>query len=253
MADLLTLPDLHDSIDAKVTTNAPLKENTGARVNELLNDMADTLWNHGTGAEWGEITGTLSDQTDLQSALDGKDAVGAAAAAQAAAIAAASSDATTKANAAAAASQPADSDLTAIAALTTTSYGRAFLELADAAAARTATGAASQATADALKVEVFSGVVKYAANATYTIDTSAAFGYTVDTIIIESDSGTVTAALKIGATAITGISAVSVTTSAATGTATAANVVSVGNRLILVLSSNADARNVKYTIKYTRS
>lgn len=70
MADLLTLPDLHDSIDAKVTTNAPLKENTGARVNELLNDMADTLWNHGTGAEWGEITGTLSDQTDLQSALN---------------------------------------------------------------------------------------------------------------------------------------------------------------------------------------
>ena len=175
MADLLTLPDLHDSIDAKVTTNAPLKENTGARVNELLNDMADTLWNHGTGAEWGEITGTLSDQTDLQSALD------------------------------------------------------------------------------ALKVEVFSGVVKYAANATYTIDTSAAFGYTVDSIIIESDSGTVTAALKIGATAITGISAVSVTTSAATGTATAANVVSVGNRLVLVLSSNADARKVKYTIKYTRS
>lgn len=132
-------------------------------------------------------------------------------------------------------------------------------DLASASAARSniglviGTDVASQATADALKVEVFSGVIKYAANATYTIDTSAAFGYTVNTIIIESDSGTVTAALKIGATAITGISAVSVTTSAATGTATAANVVSVGNRLILVLSSNADARSVKFTIKYTRS
>lgn len=39
-----------------------------------------------------------------------------------------------------AAKQPLDSDLTAIAALTTTSYGRAFLALADAAAARTAIG-----------------------------------------------------------------------------------------------------------------
>jgi len=42
--------------------------------------------------------------------------------------------------AAQAASQPLDSDLTAIAALTTTAYGRAFLALADAAAARTAAG-----------------------------------------------------------------------------------------------------------------
>ena len=47
--------------------------------------------------------------------------------------------------------QPADSDLTAIAALTTTSYGRAFLALADAAAGRTALGlgtAALSATGD---------------------------------------------------------------------------------------------------------
>lgn len=64
------------------------------------------------------------------------DGAGAAAAAQAAAIAA---------------SQPLDSDLTAIAALTTTSYGRAFLALADAAAGRTALGlgtAATHATGD---------------------------------------------------------------------------------------------------------
>lgn len=43
--------------------------------------------------------------------------------------------------AAQAASQPVDSDLTAIAALSTTAYGRSFLALADAAAARTLTGA----------------------------------------------------------------------------------------------------------------
>lgn len=40
--------------------------------------------------------------------------------------------------------QPLDADLTAIAALTTTAYGRAFLALADAAAARTAIGLSSK-------------------------------------------------------------------------------------------------------------
>ena len=46
----------------------------------------------------------------------------------------------------AAAYQPLDSDLTAIAALTTTAYGRAFLALADAAAGRTALGLGTLAT-----------------------------------------------------------------------------------------------------------
>lgn len=48
--------------------------------------------------------------------------------------------------AAQAASQPLDSDLTALAALATTSYGRAFLALADAAAGRTALGLGTAAT-----------------------------------------------------------------------------------------------------------
>jgi hypothetical protein len=59
------------------------------------------------------------------------DAAGAAAAAQAAALAA---------------SQPVDADLTSIAALSTTAYGRAFLTLANAAAARTALALGDVAT-----------------------------------------------------------------------------------------------------------
>lgn len=57
-------------------------------------------------------------------------------------------DAAGAAAAAQAASQPLDSDLTAIAALTTTSYGRALLALADAAAGRTALGLGTAATAN---------------------------------------------------------------------------------------------------------
>jgi hypothetical protein len=57
---------------------------------------------------WGGITGTLSNQTDLQSALDAK--------------------------------QPLDADLTAVAALTTTAFGRGLLDDADATAARVSLG-----------------------------------------------------------------------------------------------------------------
>lgn len=57
-------------------------------------------------------------------------------------------DAAGAAAAAQSASQPLDSDLTAIAALTTTTYGRAFLALADAAAGRTALGLGTAAVKD---------------------------------------------------------------------------------------------------------
>lgn len=50
--------------------------------------------------------------------------------------------------------QPSDSDLTAIAALSTTSYGRAFLALADAAAGRTALGLGTAATTAASAYDV---------------------------------------------------------------------------------------------------
>ena len=62
----------------------------------------------GGGATWGAITGTLSAQTDLQTALDAR--------------------------------QPLDADLTAIAALTTTSFGRGLLDDADATAGRSSLG-----------------------------------------------------------------------------------------------------------------
>ncbi len=85
---------------------------------------APTLADVATSGDYDDLTNTPTLGTAAAADTGDFDAAGAAAAAQAA-------------------SQPLDSDLTAIAALTTTSYGRAFLALADAAAARTATGAAA--------------------------------------------------------------------------------------------------------------
>lgn len=83
-----------------------------------------TITGFTASATWGGITGTLSAQTDLQSALDLKLASATAASTY----------------------QPLDSDLTAIAALTTTSYGRELLTRADAAAVRSALSLGTLAT-----------------------------------------------------------------------------------------------------------
>lgn len=126
----------------------------------------------GGDAAWGDIGGTLADQTDLQSALDGKsatshdhdgdyDALGAAAAAAASAASDLSDheaaanphptyltaaegnaayDALGAAAAAQAASQPLSSNLTEYAAVNPTAAGLALLDDADAAAQRTTMG-----------------------------------------------------------------------------------------------------------------
>lgn len=86
-----------------------------------------TITGFTANAVWGGITGTLSAQTDLQTALDLKLATATAASTY----------------------QPLDGDLTAIAALTTTSFGRELLTRADAAATRSALGLGTLATQSA--------------------------------------------------------------------------------------------------------
>lgn len=68
-----------------------------------------------------------------------------------------------------AASQPVDADLTAIAALTTTSYGRAFLALADAGAGRTALGLGTASTQASTAFDA-SGAAAAAAAASQPLD-----------------------------------------------------------------------------------
>lgn len=134
---------------------------------------------------------------------------------------------------------------------TVTAAGEALLDDADAAAQRSTLELGTMATKAA--VDFVGGMIETAADKTYVIDLSAAYAYTVNTLIIKSASGTCTAKLTIEGTDITGISAVSVSSSEATGTATAANSVAVGNTLALVVSSNSDATDVSFTIKTTRA
>lgn len=111
---------------------------------------------------------------------------------------------------------------------------------------------AIQTQLDALKVQSYVGMIPVATDGTYPLDLYAAYAGTINTLKIITDSGTTTAAVKINGTNVTGISAVSVSSSIATGTASAANTFAVGDKITLVLSSGSSPVNLAFTLKYTR-
>lgn len=114
-------------------------------------------------------------------------------------------------------------------------------------------GSAGTVTSFVGAVEEFTGHIVSGSNYTYILDQSAAYGYTINSLIIQTSSGTITAAVKIGATSVTGISAVSVTSSPTTATGVATNTVVANDRITLVLSSNSSAVDISFTMKVTRT
>lgn len=73
--------------------------------------------------------------------------------------------------------------------------------------------------------------------ADYVLDLKALVGYTIDSAVMQVDTGTLTVAVKIGTTAVTGLSAVAVDTDIDETAATAANTVSAGDKVILSVST----------------
>lgn len=90
-------------------------------------------------------------------------------------------------------------------------------------------------------------------NNTYTLDLYAEYGYTINELKIISQSGICTAKIQINGVDVTGISSVAVSTTIATGTASAANTVVVGDKVTLVLSSTSSLNNMQSVTKYTRT
>jgi hypothetical protein len=130
------------------------------------------------------------------------------------------------------------------------------------AASTTGTGNAVLATTPTLSspilvtptgfIEEFTGHIVAPANYTYILDQSAAYAYTINTLIAQTSAGTATAEIAIGGTAVTGISALSLSSTPATGTATALRSVSIGNQVTLIVSNVSSAADLSFTLKYTR-
>lgn len=166
-ADLLNTPAFGTAAFANITAFATAAQ--GALADSALQSQVNADWLSGSGAseilnkpsipaaqvnsDWNASSGVaqIFNKPTLGTAAAQNttafDAAGAAAAAQAFSIQRANHTGTQAESTVVnlvtdlAGKQPLDSDLTAIAALTTTSFGRSFLTLADAAAARTLTGA----------------------------------------------------------------------------------------------------------------
>ena len=73
--------------------------------------------------------------------------------------------------------------------------------------------------------------------ADYVLDLKALVDYTIDSAVLQVDAGTLTVAVKIGTTAVTGLSAVAVDTDIDETAATAANTVTAGDKVILAVSA----------------
>jgi hypothetical protein len=113
---------------------------------------------------------------------------------------------------------------------------------------------AIQTQINALKVENLSlqdGGSSIAAT-TYTLELYAQYAYTINQLKIISASGTCTVAVKINGVDVTGISAVSVSSTIATANASAANTVAIGDKITLVTTSNSALTNLQASLKTTR-
>lgn len=96
--------------------------------------------------------------------------------------------------------------------------------------------------------------VQTPADGTFTLTAKARIAGTIDGLYgLKTSAGTLTLTVKINGTNVTGLASLSVTSSAQDATATAANVVAVGDRITLVIASTSGAADLEGTLQGTRT
>jgi len=117
-------------------------------------------------------------------------------------------------------------------------------DLASAATARTNLGITNTGS--------YTGHIETAANKTYVLDPSAATDRTISAFYIKvnSGSGTVSAELKVGTSSVKTVTA-STSTGVITSLHPGASVVTAGDAITLVFSSNSSATDVIFSVEYT--
>ena len=160
--------------------------------------------------------------------------------------------------------------------ITCTAAGRALLDDADAAAQRTTLGVVAASLPEnntfvgdssgnpvaktvaemqaLLKVDKVAIAYTDSApvNGTVEVLVRAPFAFTINSFTVDLDSGTVTIAVKINGTNVTGLSAVSASSTLSTTNGTAANTVAIGDVIALTFSSASTPVNLRATINCTR-
>lgn len=111
-------------------------------------------------------------------------------------------------------------------------------------------------TLDALLVDSINFDIPNPEATTVTLDEAAPFAYTINTLTVRTDAGDIDGDLRINNSNVTGLASLDIDTTQDTFTATAANSVSAGDRVTLVLtnpSSPTDPERLTGTLKITRT
>ena len=90
-------------------------------------------------------------------------------------------------------------------------------------------------------------------NRSYILELSAPYPYTITALYVQTAAGTATCAVQINGTNVTGLTGIAASTAMNGGSATAANTVSVTNKVTLVVSSVAGASELSFALRYTRT
>jgi hypothetical protein len=91
------------------------------------------------------------------------------------------------------------------------------------------------------------------ANGTYVLVQKASFGFTIDAVVHDTASGSITCAVQIDGTAVGSASALTVDSTETETTTGSPKTVSAGNTVQLVLSSNSSALGVSIQLKCVRT
>lgn len=103
-------------------------------------------------------------------------------------------------------------------------------------------------------VEDISGHIETLANKTYYLRLNSSYAATINSISVDCGSGSADGELQIDGTPVTGCASTNIdfTTTEETETCSAANSVSAGNDITLVVTNNAAATDCRFTVKTTR-
>lgn len=217
-------PDVDGAFDAGIiavntenfTGNLSSVDDTLQKALETL-DQLSAMEGGSTVAEWGSITGTLSNQTDLQSALNSKASTSHT---HTGVYEPANSNIQTHINSV---SNPHNVTASQIGALTSSSIITDFI----------------------------SGLIESPSNGDYVVLRNAPFAGTITSITTKSSAGTCTLTGYINSTALGG-SANSVSASEQEQVHSSNNTFAAGDDIKITVSANSSCKNIEFTIKFTR-
>lgn len=103
-----------------------------------------------------------------------------------------------------------------------------------------------------LETENIAGMIETPAVKTYTLDLKASYAYQIQTLSTILTSGTATAKVQIDDEDVTGLTAISVSSTITNSTATAARDVAADSKVTLVVSAVADPVDLAFSMKVKR-